>query len=151
VTHEGSFLTCLQIVVSDIHRHASVVEGLARIAELICRFAVVEDLYLQGTSKAAQELDRAVVKLYSSILGYLSKAKQYLEQGTTSTHTISSRLWMTPNHLSARTVKNAFLIETQLDSGLDEIQTAEMDAGRCMSLVERNGWYSADEPFYGAK
>jgi hypothetical protein len=90
VTHEGSFLTCLQIVVSDIHRHASVVEGLARIAELICRFAVVEDLYLQGTSKAAQELDRAVVKLYSSILGYLSKARQYLEQGTASTHTISS-------------------------------------------------------------
>jgi hypothetical protein len=136
---QGSFLTCLQIAVNDIHKHASVVEGLARIAELICRFAVVEELYLQGTSKAAQELDRAVVRLYSSILGYLSQARQYLEQGTASMHTLSTRLWMTPNYLSERTVKSAFFTETQLDSDLDEIQTAEMDADRCMTLVERNG------------
>ena len=81
----------MQIVVNDSSKLESVVEGLARIAELICRFAVVEVLYLQGTSKAAKELEKAVTKLYASILDYLSKAKHYFEQGTASKHTISTR------------------------------------------------------------
>ncbi|KAH7119554.1 hypothetical protein B0J11DRAFT_582082 [Dendryphion nanum] len=111
----------LQIVVNDINKHASIVEGLARIAELICRFAIVENLYLQGTSEAAKELERTVVKLYSGILGYLSKARRYLEQGT-----------------AQRTIKSAFLTETQLDTDLNEIQGAENDVHRCMALVDRN-------------
>jgi hypothetical protein len=60
------------------------IEGLAWIAELICRYAVTEALYIYGAPQAAKQLERAVVKLYASILGYLSKARQYFEQGTTS-------------------------------------------------------------------
>jgi hypothetical protein len=61
-----------------------VIEGLAQIAELICRYAVMEALYIYDASKAATKLERAVVKLYASILGYLAKARQYFEQGTAS-------------------------------------------------------------------
>ncbi|KAF2194673.1 hypothetical protein K469DRAFT_686660 [Zopfia rhizophila CBS 207.26] len=111
----------LQIAVNDSNKLALVAEGLARIAELICRFAVTEALYLQSTSKAATELERAVVNLYANILGYLSKAKQYLEQGT-----------------AKRIIKSAVLVETQLDSGLDDIRTAENEVDRCMALVDRN-------------
>ena len=56
------------------------VEGLACMAELICRHAVLEDLYLRQTSKAAEELQRALVTLYAAVLIYLIKAKRYLEQ-----------------------------------------------------------------------
>ncbi|KAF3031622.1 hypothetical protein E8E12_001273 [Didymella heteroderae] len=80
----------LQIVTNDMHKLTLVIEGLAWIAELICRYAVTEALYIQSTSKADQGLERAVVKLYASILGYLSKAKQYFEQSTASQYTPSS-------------------------------------------------------------
>lgn len=69
------------------------IEGLARIAELICRHAVLEALYLQDTSKASEELERAVIKLYACVLRYLSKAKQYFEQGTASIQTLSLGLY----------------------------------------------------------
>jgi hypothetical protein len=44
----------------------------------------MEALYIYDASKAATKLERAVVKLYASILGYLAKARQYFEQGTAS-------------------------------------------------------------------
>jgi len=81
-------LTYLQIAVNDVGKYASVVEDLARIVELICRFALTEELYLQGISKAVRELELAVVKLYARILVFLSTAKQYLEQGTVSMYMV---------------------------------------------------------------
>lgn len=87
---EGNIANHEQIVTNDMHKLALVIEGLAWIAELICRYAVTEALYIQSTSKADQGLERAVVKLYASILGYLSKAKQYFEQSTASQYTPSS-------------------------------------------------------------
>lgn len=60
------------------------VEDVAWIAELICRHAVLEGLYLRQTSKAAEELQKALVTLYTAILIYLTKAKQYLEEGSAS-------------------------------------------------------------------
>jgi hypothetical protein len=74
------------VAVNDTNKHASIVEGLARVAELICRFAITEDLYLHGTSNAVEELERAMVNLYASVLVYLSRGKQYLEQGAVSTY-----------------------------------------------------------------
>ncbi|KAF1946986.1 hypothetical protein EJ02DRAFT_331027, partial [Clathrospora elynae] len=112
----------LQMTVNDTKKLALVIEGLARIAEIICRYAVTEALYAYGASKAAGELERAIVKLYSSILGYLSKARQYFEQGT-----------------AGRIIRSAVLVETQLDSGLEDIHTAEDYVDRCMALVDRNG------------
>lgn len=60
------------------------VEGVASIAELICRYAVVENLYCRSVSAAADELERALVGLYVEIMLYLSKAKSYFDQGAAS-------------------------------------------------------------------
>jgi hypothetical protein len=133
-------LTYLQIAVNDISKYASVTEDLARIAELICRFALTEELYLQGTSKAVKELEKTVVKLYAHILGFLSTAKQYLEQGTVSTYMLSTTRAITDSS-SERTLKSAFVTETDLGSGLNEIQAAEKGVNRCMVLVDRMGPY----------
>jgi hypothetical protein len=61
-----------------------VVEGAASIAEMICRYAIVEDLYLLSALLAADELLRALVQLYATIIIYLSKAKAYFHQNSTS-------------------------------------------------------------------
>jgi hypothetical protein len=59
-----------------------VIEGLAQVAELICRYHAIEALYLHGASPYTKDLENSIVKLYASILIYLSKAKQYFGQGT---------------------------------------------------------------------
>ncbi|KAI1526347.1 hypothetical protein PtrSN001A_009972 [Pyrenophora tritici-repentis] len=110
----------LQVAVNDIAKYGSVVEDLARVAELICRFALIKQLYLQGTSKEAKALELAVVKLYARTLVFLSTAKQYLEQGT-----------------AKRIAKSAFLTGSDLGLGLNEIQVAEKDVDRCMALVDK--------------
>ena len=68
---------------NDYHKFGVVLEGVAWIAELICYSAVVERLYLGSSSKAADELERGLVKLYASILKYLAKAKRYFEMSST--------------------------------------------------------------------
>jgi hypothetical protein len=76
----------LQITVNNTNHLESVIEGLAHIAELICRYALIESLFLYTASKTAATagLERAIVKLYASVLLWLSKARQHLEQSTTS-------------------------------------------------------------------
>jgi hypothetical protein len=56
------------------------VESMAAITELICRYAVVEALYSMSGSKAAEELERALVEVYAAVIIYLSKSKCYFEQ-----------------------------------------------------------------------
>jgi hypothetical protein len=68
------------MVVNDSDKFAFVVEGAASIAEVICRYAVFEDVYLQSKSPATDELQRALIKFYATIMIYLSKAKNYFEQ-----------------------------------------------------------------------
>jgi hypothetical protein len=87
-----------------------------------------------------KELEMAMVKLYARILGFLSKAKQYFEQGAMSIYVISSQQ-MTTNCPLERTIKSAFLTELDLGSGLNEIHTAENDVDRCIALADRMGLY----------
>jgi hypothetical protein len=61
-----------------------VIEGAASIAEIICRYAIFEDVYLQSTSPATDELTRALIQLYAAIVIYLSKAKSYFNQDSAS-------------------------------------------------------------------
>ena len=60
------------------------VESANSIAEIICRYKIFEKVYLQYPSPAADELQRALIKLYAAILIYLSKAKSYFEQNSAS-------------------------------------------------------------------
>lgn len=59
-------------------------DGIEMITNLIGRYAIFEDLYLQGTSKASDLLKQAIVKLYASALTYLAEAMRYFGQNTAS-------------------------------------------------------------------
>jgi hypothetical protein len=67
-----------------------VIESATSIAELICRYAVFEEVYLLSPSPARDELERALIKLYAAILTYLAKAKSYFEQNSASQFKISN-------------------------------------------------------------
>ena len=73
-----------QIAVNDINQFAFVVENMTAIAQLIARYALFENLYLQQNTPAARELEKTVVQLYARVLIYLSKSKSYLEQNSAS-------------------------------------------------------------------
>lgn len=47
-------------------------------------------------------------------------------------------------------MKSVVLIETDLGSRWSEIQTAEDDVHRCMTLVDRAGWIKTDTFFNDA-
>ena len=66
------------------------IEGAASVAEMICRYAVFEELYLRSTSHATDELKRALVQLYTAILIYLSKVKSYYDQNTAGKYIFSA-------------------------------------------------------------
>ena len=76
-----------QIVVNDSAKFAFLAEGVAYIAELICRYTVVQNLYIYSASAACEELERALVHLYAAIMIYLSKAKCYFDQNSASQYT----------------------------------------------------------------
>ena len=84
-----TLLKLLQIAVNDSDKFAFVVESAASIGEIICRYAVFEDVYLQSPSPATDELQRALVKFYAAIMIYLSKVKSYFEENSASQFGIS--------------------------------------------------------------
>lgn len=75
-------INLFQIAVNDSNIRTAVVEGLALVAEIICRCAVVENLYLPQQSDAGVELKRALVQLYASILMFLSESTRYTKRIT---------------------------------------------------------------------
>jgi hypothetical protein len=70
------------MAVNDINKFGFVVENVATVAEIICRYRVFEKVFLQTPSAATDELQRALIRLYAAIMIYLSKAKRYLEQNS---------------------------------------------------------------------
>ena len=73
-----------QIAVNDNAKFAFMIEGVASITELICRYAIVQEYYTRSTSAAGDELERSLIKLYSAIMLYLPKAKCYIDQNSAS-------------------------------------------------------------------
>ncbi len=73
------------------------VEGIEFVSNLITRYAIVERLYLPTVAregpesavelevKATEQLTQAILKLYISILKYLSNARRYYDHHTAST------------------------------------------------------------------
>lgn len=59
-------------------------ESATSIAEMICYYAIFEELCLCQTSPATDELKRALVQFYAVILTYLSEAKSYFDQNSAS-------------------------------------------------------------------
>jgi hypothetical protein len=50
------------------------IEFVSTVAELICRYTIVEQLCIGSVSTAKQELQQALIQLYATILLSLSKA-----------------------------------------------------------------------------
>jgi hypothetical protein len=79
----------LQIGVNDVQTFGAMAEGVEFISDLVTRCAIVEELYLQGTSEARTQLDKAIVKLYTVVLQCLLKARRYYNKSTTgSVHSL---------------------------------------------------------------
>jgi hypothetical protein len=60
------------------------VEGAALIAEIVCCYAVFEEVYIRSVPIPDKELERALVQFYAAVLIYLSKAKKYFQENSAS-------------------------------------------------------------------
>ncbi|KAF5008325.1 hypothetical protein FDECE_5368 [Fusarium decemcellulare] len=72
----------LHVATSDLNTYSQLLEATATIAESICRNALVEVLLKDPGSQNEKELRNALVKLYASILSYLTKAGAYYSEST---------------------------------------------------------------------
>ena len=70
--------------INDVQRFASVLEGIEQITNLLSRYTLIEEIYLQQSSKAVDLLEQAVIKLYAHVLTYLAQAKRYYNENTGS-------------------------------------------------------------------
>lgn len=70
----------LQIMVNDSQTFGAMAQGVEYISNLIARYAIVEQLYLQKASAAKHQLTQAVTKLYAAVLKYLSKARRFYDR-----------------------------------------------------------------------
>ena len=88
------------------------------IARMISRYTIFEDVYLHRASKATQELHEALVRLYTTILLYLSKAKQYFDQN------------------SAKRMLKAVVSQEEFQKLATSMEFEEKNVDRYASLVE---------------
>ncbi|GAB1216592.1 hypothetical protein ATERTT37_005808 [Aspergillus terreus] len=72
----------LEIAISDSKSRELILEHATSLAEIICRYAVFEDLLLRSPSAAVSEMKRALLTLYTRILIYLAKAKAYFHDNS---------------------------------------------------------------------
>jgi hypothetical protein len=68
--------------VNDAETFGSMAEGLEHVSNLITRYAIFENIYLHGGSAAEDQLEHAIIRLYTAILTYLSKATRYYNRNT---------------------------------------------------------------------
>ena len=109
----------LQVAISDIAKFDFVVEGAESIARMMGRYAVFEEIYLRRTSKASVELENALIRLYSTILMYQSKAKRFFDQGS-----------------SKRILRNAFVTEDEFGSLARKMDLEQSHVDRCAATLD---------------
>jgi hypothetical protein len=68
------------MTVNDSQTFGTMAEGVEFVSNLITRYTIVEQLYLQKPSAAKYQLTQAILRLYSTVLIYLSKAKSYYQR-----------------------------------------------------------------------
>ncbi|KAH6983300.1 hypothetical protein BKA56DRAFT_671994 [Ilyonectria sp. MPI-CAGE-AT-0026] len=106
----------LNIAIGDLKTYNTLLESTADIAEYICRNVLVESLLKDYSSPAADELSRALVKLYAAILVYLARAKSYYNQNTLK-----------------RVLKHGVLAPSDLESTFTAIGKAQEGVDRCFA------------------
>ena len=78
----------LEAVVNEYDTNEALLEGLEYVSSLIARYAMVEALYINHTSVANNQLSEAIVRLYSAVLIYLTKANKFYSQKNTSSESV---------------------------------------------------------------
>lgn len=72
------------MAVNDNDEFFAILEGTEKIAKLIYRYAIFENIYLNGAhsvkGKARGELEKAVKHMYKAMLLYLFRARRYYSQ-----------------------------------------------------------------------
>ncbi len=109
----------LQIAVGDIVKFDFVVSGAESIARMIGRFAIFEEIYLRHTSKTSMELENALVRLYSTVLVYLSKAKTFFDQSSPK-----------------RLLKSVLVTEDEFESLAKKMDLQQSNVDRCASIFD---------------
>jgi len=71
-----------QIAVKNNKKFAAVLDGMEFVTREISYYGIFEVLYLRRSFIATEQLSDALVKVYSNILEYLSKARHYYDQRT---------------------------------------------------------------------
>lgn len=67
---------------NDNQVFGAMAEGLERVSKLVTEYAIVEALYLSERYLAMDHLTEAIVRLYSAILVYFSKACRFYSKST---------------------------------------------------------------------
>lgn len=128
-----------------------VIDSAATIAEIICRYAVIEEVYIKSSSRSTttspvqEELERALVQFYAVILVYLSKTRKYFREASPSQHH-RFPIWPLDCPLiiwEERWIKSGLLGQSELESYFSKIAAAQEAVDRCRSLVSMKcGCYS---------
>jgi hypothetical protein len=76
------FTIAVQAALSDTETFGAMIVGLEYISNVITRYATFENLYLNRDSALKDQLAESIVRLYATILIYLSKASRYYDRKT---------------------------------------------------------------------
>lgn len=109
----------LQVAVGDIVKFDFIVEGAESIARMLARYAIFEDIYLRRISKASKELENALVRLYSTILIYQSKAKSFFDQSSLT-----------------RIPRSVFVTEDEFESLARKMDLEQSNVDHCAAIVD---------------
>jgi hypothetical protein len=125
----------LQVAVNDAQTMGAMTEGLEAVTNLIVRCKVLEMLYLGKASAIEGELSKAIVKLYTAILVFLSKAAKYYEQNTISKDILLRKHVRADLH-AERVGKSVLKSpEAGVEQYLDAINKAQKDVDTYTNLV----------------
>ena len=109
-------------------------QGAESIARMIARYRIFEMLYLKHQSLARENLEKALIKLYASILLYLARAKRYFQERTASTLSILYNVTLCTKE-SARILRSAVSVNEEFESLDKEMGLAESEIDSYAKLV----------------
>ena len=113
----------LQASVSTVETFGHMLEGVELCSRIIAIYAEVERACLKGVSRLKTQLADALVKMYATVLAFLSRARQYFGQSS-----------------GKRMLKGAFQsYQTSVAPWIERISGAEKDVLKLVGLVQSEG------------
>jgi len=83
VTSQDRFLIdSVQAAISDIQTNGAILDGLEFVFNLLARYEIIEQLYLQRPSDVQKPLSSAIILLYTAVLEFLLEGERYYNSNT---------------------------------------------------------------------